>query len=163
MEQENIITFIADFDDQTNQIKINYSTLKKKMTLLTDGSITPELVDSIGYWLHNLYCAYEDLFKIVASFFENNHANNGGYHKSLLKRMRINIKGIRPALLSEENYKNMDELRGFRHVFRHAYSYGLDDERVAFLLRKVMKNKATILNDIEKFKQKVIDHSDCVE
>jgi len=155
MEQENIITFLADFDDQTSQINKNYSTLEKKMTLMRDGNITPELVDSIGYWLHNLYCAYEDLFKIVASFFENNLSNNGSYHKSLLKRMRININGIRPALLSEKNFKNMDELRGFRHVFRHAYSYGLDDDRVAFLLRKVMKNKATILNDLEKFKQKV--------
>jgi uncharacterized protein YutE (UPF0331/DUF86 family) len=155
MEQENIITFFADINDQTNQIKKNYSTLEKKMTLLTDGNITPELVDSIGYWLHNLYCAYEDLFKIVASFFENNLSTNGGYHKTLLKRMRMNIEGVRPALLSEENFRNMDELRGFRHVFRHTYSYGLDDDRVAFLLRKVMKNKKTILNDIETFKQKV--------
>jgi uncharacterized protein YutE (UPF0331/DUF86 family) len=67
----------------------------------------------------------------------------------------MNIEGVRPALLSEENFRNMDELRGFRHVFRHTYSYGLDDDRVAFLLRKVMKNKKTILNDIETFKQKV--------
>ena len=46
--------------------------------------------------------------------------------------MRTAIEGVRPALISMESYQYLDEIRGFRHVFRHAYSYGLDDERVLF-------------------------------
>jgi hypothetical protein len=67
--------------------------------------------------------------------------------------MRTAIEGVRPALISMKSYQYLDEIRGFRHVFRHAYSYGLDDERVLFLLRRVLKNKDLILSDFANYKQ----------
>ena len=110
-------------------------------------------MESIGYWLHNLYSAYEDLFKLVASFWENSIHNHSRYHRELLTRMRLDIPEVRPALIRQEkNFKNLDELRGFRHVFRHAYSYGLDDERVFFLVKRVLKAKDDILADIGRFR-----------
>jgi hypothetical protein len=39
-----------------------------------------------------------------------------------------------------------------RMVFRHAYSYGLDDERVVYLLRKTIKVQPQILNDVTEFR-----------
>jgi uncharacterized protein YutE (UPF0331/DUF86 family) len=69
--------------------------------------------------------------------------------------MLISIEGVRPALISNEAYKHFDEIRGFRHVFRHAYSHGLDDERVFFLLRKVLNNRDFILNELKNFEQKI--------
>ncbi|MFP4285182.1 MAG: hypothetical protein ACLFQG_06480 [Desulfovermiculus sp.] len=52
-------------------------------------------------------------------------------------------------------------MRAFRHVFRHAYSYGLDDERVFFLLRRVLESKNTILGEISSFRSHVegLSHS----
>ena len=67
---------------------------------------------------------------MVAGFWENSLIVDGEFHAQLLKRMLLNIKDVRPALLSETAYKILNELRGFRHVFRHTYSYGLDEERV---------------------------------
>lgn len=49
-------------------------------------------------------------------------------------------------------FQNLDELRGFRHVFRHAYSYGLDDERVCFLVNRVLRTKDVLLSDIARFR-----------
>jgi len=46
----------------------------------------------------------------------------------------------------------LNELRGFRHVFRHAYSYGLDDERVSALLRKVLGQKDPVIKDLQTFR-----------
>ncbi len=112
------------------------------MNTLASDNVTPEIVESSAYWLHNLYCAYEDLFKIVSSFWENNITDNGAFHRSLIRRMLLNIEGVRPALLSEKAFAHLDEIRGFRHVFRHAYSYGLDDARVTYLLKKVTGAKA---------------------
>lgn len=74
--------------------------------------------------------------------------------------MILHIPGIRPALLSEESFKALDELRAFRHVFRHAYSYGLDDERVIFLLRRVLKQKSVVLDDMEQFKAQIASSVD---
>ena len=67
--------------------------------------------------------------------------------------MCLDIPGIRPSVIREpETFKNLDELRGFRHVFRHAYSYGLDDERVFFLVNRVLRSKDTLLTDVARFR-----------
>lgn len=69
--------------------------------------------------------------------------------------MALQIQGIRPALLSEDSFKALDELRAFRHVFRHAYSYGLDDERVIFLVKRVLKQQGVIFHDVEYFQAQI--------
>ena len=107
--------------------------------------------DSLAYQIHNLYCAYEDLFKIVADFFENQIDESPKYHITLLKRMMINIEGIRPALLSRKSYEILEELRAFRHVFRHAYSYQLDTEKVIKLAEKAVSLKEQFLKDLSNF------------
>ena len=114
-------------------------------------------MESTGYWLHNLYSAFEDLFKLTAGFWENNVKIDGDFHVNLLKRMLVHIEQVRPALISEESYRFPNELRGFRHVFRHAYSFGLDDERVSFLLYRVMKKKELLLQDLKKFRKAIAD------
>lgn len=155
MDKGDAIIFFAEFDQQVEQIKCIYTTLGAKSALLTGEQPSSETVESTGYWLHNLYCAYEDLFKIVASFWENTVTSDGTYHRQILKRMRLQINGLRPALISEESFKFLDELRGFRHVFRHAYSYGLDKERVAFLLKRTLQQRSVMFEDIERFRQQV--------
>ena len=155
MEKKGLALFLADFDHQVSQIDKIYEVLSARANSLSTDTVSPQNVESTGYWLHNLFSAYEDLFKIVAAFWENNISQSETFHKSLIKRMLLNIEGIRPALLSEASFHHLDELRGFRHVFRHAYSYGLDDERVIYLLNKVLKNKTLVLDEIKSFKEKV--------
>ena len=60
-----------------------------------------EGVDSMGYQLHNLYGAFEQLFEETARFFEN-RVDEGSYQADLLRRMQLEIPGVRPALLSSE-------------------------------------------------------------
>lgn len=150
--QDRVLVFLAEFDFQVKQIRDIYMTLQRKVPLFEKKTVAQESVESAGYWLHNLYSAYEDLFKLVAGFWENSLSSNGKFHVQLLKRMLLNIKDVRPALLSEDGYRILNELRGFRHVFRHAYSYGLDDERVSALLRKVLGQKDTVIKDLQTFR-----------
>lgn len=111
-------------------------------------------LESLAYQLHNLYCAYEDLFKIVAGFFENNIEERSKYHVELLKRMRLTIEGVRPALLSEESFRLLNNLRSFRHFFRHAYSYELDRRKVFIVLEDALMLKETFKSDLENFLSK---------
>lgn len=156
MESQNrILVFLAEFDFQIEQIRSIYKILEKKVSLIQKQPVPQESVESAGYWLHNLYSAYEDLFKLVAGFWENSLSLGGEFHTQLLKRMLLNIKDVRPALLSETGYQILNELRGFRHVFRHAYSYGLDDERVGTLLRKILEQENPVFNDLQTFRKTV--------
>ena len=155
--QKEITVFLAEFDFQIKQVLKVYSILEEKKVVFDKEPVASEMVESTGYWLHNLYSAFEDLFKLTAGFWENNVKINGDFHVNLLKRMLIHIEQVRPALLSEESYRFLNELRGFRHVFRHAYSFGMDDERVSFLLNRVLKKKELLIQDLNKFRKTIAD------
>ncbi len=71
----------------------------------------------VAYHLHNLYSAFEDIFQRVAETFENQVSDRAQWHAQLLRRMTLDIEGIRPRLLSPETFDCLDELRRFRHVF----------------------------------------------
>lgn len=111
---------------------------------------SPEGVDSMGYQLHNLYGACEQLFEVIARFFEN-RVDEGRYHADLLRRMQLDLQGIRPALLSEETADVLDELRRFRRLFRHAYTASLDAGRVAGLAAGAARIRGDFEADLERF------------
>ena len=154
---DDIFLFLSVFDQQVVEIRKIYALLEEKSSK-AQPQASSKLVESIGYWLHNLYSAYEDLFRLIAAFWENSLESSSTYHIELLRRMCLEIPGVRPAALSSKiSFQRLDEMRAFRHVFRHAYSYWLDDERVFFLLRRVLESKNTILGDISSFRSYVAD------
>ena len=108
-------------------------------------------IESLSYQLHNLYCAFEDLFKIIAGFFENQIEGGAGYHRELLWHMTLAIQGIRPAFVSDESYKLLNSLRAFRHFFRHAYAYELDPRKVALVLQDATTLRTFYPRDVEGF------------
>jgi len=141
--EERLKVFIAELDAQQREIHKLHSSVYEKSVLLKSDLKNEDLTNSLAYKLHNLYSAYEDMFKLIARFFENQIQDMAGFHSGLINRMKIQIEGVRPKLLSDDSFKILDELRGFRHVFRHAYSYELDVERVLRL-----SEKAVLLRDI---------------
>ena len=137
----------ADIDVQIREIETIYAKLDERRQ--EENRLTG--IESIAYQLHNLYCAFEDLFKIIANTFENNIQDKASYHMELLKRMAISIEGIRPSLVSQESYALLDNLRSFRHLFRHAYSYELDIRKVRIVLDDAMKLREIYRKDINTF------------
>ena len=87
MEKIELALLKAEIDAQVVEIDHIFTRLaerKKKKSKVA--------VESIGYQLHNLYCAFEDLFKIVAEAFENHTQDKSRYHVELLRRMTIRIE-----------------------------------------------------------------------
>ena len=109
--QKDLTVFLSEYEFQVDLIKIIYQRLSDKLVVFEKETPSREMIDSAGYWMHNLYCAFEDLFKQVSSFWENSVSNDGDYHVNLLKRMIINIKDIRPPILSLDSYEYLNELR----------------------------------------------------
>lgn len=146
MEKERIALLKAEIEAQVGEIEKIYGRLDERSK--KKGKAAAE---SIGYQLHNLYCAFEDLFGIVAKTFENNIHDKGRYHLELLKRMTLAIEGVRPSLLSQEVFVLLDNLRSFRHFFRHAYSYDLDERKVRIVFLDAEKLRKLYQDDIGKF------------
>ena len=91
--------------------------------------------ESCAHQLCRLYNAFEQSGMRVAKAFENHIDDEQGWHVALLNRLSIGIAGVRPALIPHELKNALYELRGFRHVFVHAYDLELDPEKLALVLK----------------------------
>ena len=89
-----------------------------------------------GYRLHNLYNAFENIFRNIARAFENTLEDRSGWHAELLRRMRLDLMPIRPPVIDAAAFDRLDELRRFRHLFRSLYTAELDPSRMAVALEK---------------------------
>ncbi|MEW6618217.1 MAG: hypothetical protein AB1422_02510 [bacterium] len=158
--EERINIFLADLESQKKEVLKIYSSLDSKVNELRKNINNEDLTNSLAYKLHNLYSAYEDMFKLIAEFFENQIEGATRYHIDLLRRMKIRINGIRPNLLSDESFNLLDELRGFRHLFRHAYGYELEAERIIRVTEKAMTLKKIFEMDFELFVNSIIGKDD---
>lgn len=58
---------------------------------------------------------------------------------------------IRPAVINQETYEQLDELRRFRHVFRHSYHIRLDAMRLQLVRARAATLQAAYLEQIENF------------
>lgn len=108
---EKLMVLIAELEAQKVEIEAIHLSCEKKAEQLKKDIFNEDLTISLSYKLHNLFSAYEDFFKIIYSFFENQIDDLPKYHSNLLKRMCIEIKEFRPRLLSEQSFKLLDELR----------------------------------------------------
>ena len=146
MDAERLIILKSEMHAQVGEIEDIYKKLEDRRKERGKAAL-----ESTGYQLHNLYCAFEDLFKIVAELFENHIQDKAKYHMELLRRMTISIEGVRPPLLSQESYILLNNLRSFRHFFRHAYSYEIDARKVRIVLEDADKLREIFKRDVELF------------
>lgn len=146
MEAERLILLKAAVSAQRREIEKIFGKVEERRK-----EEVPSSLESLAYQLHNLYCSFEDLFKIVANFFENRIEERAKYHRELLWRMKISIEGVRPAVLSEESFRRLDALRAFRHFFRHAYSYELDPKKVALVVEDALALKRLYATELDYF------------
>ena len=146
---------LAVLEAEINSRKQEIDKIYLKIGIRSQDLNTETNVESLGYQLHNLYCAYEELFQAVAEAFENNIEEGMTWHKELLRRMSVEIAGIRPKLISQGALALLSELRSFRHFFRHAYAYELDAGKVKFVLNKAIELRSIFEKDLAAFIKKL--------
>lgn len=124
MDKRTFALLEADLKAQQTTLEQIYELLDSRSQGLS--SEQPEKLESVGYPIHNVYGAAEDLFKVIAAYFENNVVETAQWHSRLLQRMSQPVVGVRPAVISQESYRLLNGLRAFRHFFRHAYGVSID-------------------------------------
>ena len=105
---------------------------------------------AIGYLLHNFYNGCENIFRAIAAYFENDLGSDT-WHADLLRRMRLEIPGYRPAVIDDALYRLLDDFRGFRHVFRNCYTFELDWERERLVASRLRPAAALLHTQVEAF------------
>jgi hypothetical protein len=96
---------------------------------------TPGHLEACAYELARLYNVFEKIFERICEEFENHFEKRGDYHERLIQRLSLSLEGIRPAFIPKNRVPDVRELKGFRHISRHAYDLVLRADRLAELVR----------------------------
>ena len=106
---------------------------------------------SRGSILHDFYNCCERIFKEIAIELNQGYEGTEKWHKTLLYRMTIPIKEIRPRVISEELAADLDEYLAFRHLFRSIYGFELKGDRIDRLAERFELVSKKFVEEIEKF------------
>lgn len=120
-------------DEMRDDSRIMHDALGKAADRLALGGEIA--LEACAHQLCRLYNAFEQMGLRTAKAFENHIDDEQGWHATLLNRLCIAIDGVRPALIPQSLKSPLNELRGFRHVFVHAYDLEIDPEKLALLLK----------------------------
>jgi hypothetical protein len=93
-------------------------------------------LSALAALLHSFYTGVENIFKRVAVELDGQPVRGDAWHRELLLRMKTPT-AHRPALLSAELHDPLNEYLRFRHVFRHAYSFDLDWQKMSPLVLRL--------------------------
>jgi hypothetical protein len=107
------------------------------------ASYLADLVDSV-------YTCLETLFLRVSRFFEN-ELENDRWHQDLLDKMKIEIPGVRKAVVSDATYRRLRELLRFRHFRRYYFEMDYDWDKLDFLVKKLAELRPLIAADLGGF------------
>lgn len=149
----------ARVDEELHNLKRLETALKKLQLfprIKTDALNGLPLEDEIscrviGSYLHDYYCGIEKMFIHVAKSFEEGLPIGNQWHKELLEQMSLNIPGVRTPLVSKKTMEQIDELRGFRHVFRNAYGFNIDPLKEQQLLANLSRISTAVKKDLKLF------------
>lgn len=92
-------------------------------------------IEAAAFQLLRCYNVLEQAGLRVAKAFENQIDDEGGWRAEIMRRLSLDIPGIRPALWMAKDLPHLRDLRGFRHVVVHAYDVSLAAARLNDVLR----------------------------
>jgi hypothetical protein len=113
-------------------------------------------VAAAAYVLHNIYNALENIFEQVSRTYENHITDPAQWHRELLTKMFLEIPKIRPAVLPTSQRAFLNDLRGFRHLFRHTYEFELDPEKLSSLVRSWYAHRDVLLSALGEFRDALL-------
>ena len=89
-----------------------------------------------GSILHDFYNSVERIFLIIAKELNGKIITSKHWYKQLLYQMTIEVKDLRPAIISKNIASELDEYLAFRHLFRNIYGFELDSKRLDDLIER---------------------------
>ena len=119
-----------------SEIHQDLVVMKSSLTAARDRLTQPPPagLEACAHQLCRLYNAFEQMGLRISKAFENHIDDGAGWHSTVLNRMTLDIPGVRPEVINAALKPPLAELKGFRHVFVHAYDLVLDHKRIEALL-----------------------------
>lgn len=116
----------------------------------------PDLVELTAFAsvLHSFYNGIENIFLVIAKGIDNSNPSDSKWHKELLIKMSGTNKN-REAIISEDLKNKIIDYLGFRHFYRHSYSFYLDWKE----MEKLVSSLFDVWNQMKQELNKFIDNN----
>jgi hypothetical protein len=108
-------------------------------------------LDSAALNLHDFYAGLERIFYHIASTIDRSVPSGHEWHRELLRQMGLGIPTIRPAVLTAETIKSVDEFLRFRHIVRNIYAFEFDPERINQLVGRLRPTFTRVRSELLAF------------
>ncbi len=139
---EGVLTLIAELKGDLEELERLRDLNKRAWERIENGADDVLDYGALAYTIHTIYGVMENYFLRISKFFENSLPPDS-WHKTLLERMALDIPGVRPAFIQDEDaLKRMMTLLRFRHKFRNLYGEDLDPDR----MKNVQNNLVEVLS-----------------
>jgi hypothetical protein len=95
----------------------------------------PDLIElsALAAMLHSFYTGVENILKRIVLELDGTLPGGDSWHQDLLATV-VHPTAARPSAISHDLRDRLGEYLSFRHVFRHAYSFSLQWEKMAGLV-----------------------------
>jgi uncharacterized protein YutE (UPF0331/DUF86 family) len=151
MKRQRISDLISEIKDELSNIMILVSDIKETYKELPKSQKKKRIYEeSLALKLHNFYTGCERIFNKIADDINGGVPHSLDWHKRLLKSMSLEIEKIRPAVISKDTARALEEYLAFRHVVRNIYGFEIDSERLHRLIEKLE-------NVYKRFKKEIDD------
>ncbi|MFH0922119.1 MAG: hypothetical protein V1913_17380 [Fibrobacterota bacterium] len=103
-------------------------------------------------FIADYYTCAETLFFRISQFFENSLSKEH-WHAELLRKMTLEIPGVREKVISDETYAILEEFLRFRHFRRYYFKLDYDWARLDYLSDKYSKINPMLKKELADFRQ----------
>ena len=117
-------------------------------------------LDGVALNLHAFYAGLERLFEVVAATVDGHVPQGENWHQMLLEQMASELAGVRPAVISDETRRILDEYRGFRHIVRNVYTFRFDPAKIQRLVEDAPGAFRQIQEELDAFASFVEQQAD---
>lgn len=147
MSNKAILNKIKFEIKQVDKLLNNYEDLIRKCK-----EKEPELVEltALASVLHSFYNGIENIFSLIAKGVDESKPKGSNWHKELLIQM-TESKDSREAIISEELKDEIKDYLGFRHFYRHSYSFYLDWNEMKELILSIFDTWNKIKENLNNF------------
>ncbi len=113
---------------------------------------TPDLVEiaAVASVLHSFYNGLENIFLSIAKGIDADVPTGAQWHRDLLTQMMESTSRRRPVLTAEVAHRLAAYL-GFRHFYRHSYSFFLEWDELEKLVTPLTEVWEQVKDELQRF------------
>jgi hypothetical protein len=133
--------------DNISQLMHDYADFVAKYS----GKMDSYLLRAKASFIADFYMGVGKIFGLIVEELNGGTPRGEGWHKRLLHTMSLEMKGIRPLVISDELRQDLLKFLGFRHVVRQAYGFQIDANKLGELEKIFPKTWKRFSREIKKF------------